>query len=230
MDPQTLAYTVKVNEELEDWCDKHPNGVTDVVTGRDAQGNEIRQDYSAEQIADMKSFAKRVQKRAPARAQFLQQMAAYNAQAMQQYPELFQDTEDARAAAAILQSFPAVRQLPDVALVIGDVIAGAKARVVKAQKNGQQPNAQSGQQQAPLSASAAAILGAPRVRPAPGVVRRGGPDLGPGARSGGSAETQKAREEFEKSGYSDEGLEKFIGAKLQNLRGRGRGGKETTLA
>jgi len=224
-DPQTLAQTVRVNEELEDWCDRNRDGVSNVLVGRDTQGNEVRKDYSAEEIADMKSFAKRVQKRAPERAVFLQTMAGYNAQAQQEYPDLFKDSEDARAAAAILQSFPEIQRLPDFALVIGDVLAGVKQRIQKVQQTSQAPGAK-GQ---PLSASAAAILNAPQVRTAPGVVRRGGPDLGPSPR-GGSAEDKQAREEFEKSGYSDEGLERFIGAKLQKFRASGRGQKEPTLA
>jgi len=66
------------------------------------------------------------------------------------------------------------------------------------------------------------------VRLAPGVARRATPAAA-GSREGArSAEVTKAREDFEKSGYSDEGLEQYVNAKLAGAN-RGRG-KEPALA
>jgi hypothetical protein len=62
------------------------------------------------------------------------------------------------------------------------------------------------------------------------VARRGGPDIESGRGSGrGEADDKTAREEFEKSGFSEEGLEKFIANKLAR-RSAGRGGKAPVLA
>src|SRR4029434_8025109 len=116
-------------------CDKNPDGADDVLIGRDAQGNEIRKDYTREDVADMKSFAKRVQKRAPERRQYLAVMAAATKEAAQLYPQMFEDgTIETQLAVQMLQEFPEIRRRPDFLLVIGDQVAGIKERTAKAAK------------------------------------------------------------------------------------------------
>jgi len=224
-----LQYVKQINEQLEEFCDKHPNGAEDVVMGYDPQGKEILKDFTAEQIGERKAFAKRVLRQVPERAAYLVGVAQSAQAAAQLYPEMFQQgTAMNQAAMGILQQHPEIRHDPGFHLAIGDYLMGLTYRLqaMAAAQNGQRkgPGGQ------PLSAQAQAIFGQPDMRRAPAATRRGGPE--PAGRSGGSGGAiEQAREDFEKGGYSAEGLEKLISAKLaRSSAGQGRTGREPTLA
>jgi hypothetical protein len=99
-------------------------------------------------------------------------------------------------------------------------LAGRKARLARQGKNGK-----------PLSPQAQAILGAPKVTKAPGVIKSRSASSGPG-RGAGSVERvddKKANEEFYAKGGTSEALEEKIKRKLEASRGARAGGKQAAL-
>jgi hypothetical protein len=219
-----LQYVKTINENLEDFCEANPDGADNVVIGRDEKGQEISRDYTAEEIRAMKVHARAQLRAVPVREAYLQALQANFQAAQQVYPEMFQEgTPENRAAIQILMQRPDLKKDPDFHLAIGHYIEGYKSFLAKqAKRNGQ---AQGGKQ---LRPGAQAILNQPELRKAPAVARRATPDFSASERGGKSGgEVKQAREEFVNSGLSDEGLEKFVTAKLaRGAAQRGRGSKE----
>ena len=230
LNPQELARAEAQYEEILEFAETHPEGAEQVLAGKDANGNEIRKDYTPEEIIQMKLTAEKVLRKAvPAKREYLGQAAAWTQQAFQDHPELFERGSNMNQEAELmLEQLPEVRRFPDFLMWIGDAIRGRNARLeqTEAKKNGQRKGAEG----KPLSPAAQAILNQPKLRPAPGVVKRGSsPESERGTRGKSDVDQKEAKEEFAKRGYSDEALEDFVGASMDAQRGR-RGGKEPTLA
>jgi hypothetical protein len=218
-----LQQVKTLNENLEDFCDRNPDGADNVLTGYDPQGNEVRRDYSVEEIRDMKAFAKQQLRQVPVRAVYLEDLVQKNAIAQELYPEMYErGTQEAQLAEVILQAIPEIQRRSDFPLWLGAAIDGFKGQGSRVNSERQSANGK------PLSPEAQAIFNQPKLRAAPGVAKRVGPEIGSRGAERGGAEVKRAREEFEQGGFSDEGLEKLVAAKLE--RKIGRGGQQRTLA
>ncbi len=211
-DGRTLNQAVKQYEELLEFSRLHPDGVEDLLLGRDAQGNEIRQTYTKEQCAKMGVDAEKVLRRfVPLKANQLQQQAVMAEEARKVYPEMWSNPETNRDVNNILAQLPELRRYPDYLIGIGDMIMGRNLRLSKS--NGSKESA-NGNGVKPLSKSAKAILSQPKVKPAPGIAK---------SRSMGSieqtsnSEIEAAKKEMQEKN-TDEAMEKFVGTLLKKGR------------
>jgi len=221
VDRQSLAAAEAHWKEIRRFARTNPDGADDVFLGKDAQGNEMRRDYSREEIIQMNLDADEAIEALPAKRAWVAEAEAQTEAAKQSYPDLFRDTDAGREAAAIVQQRPWILQVPDYAFVIGDYLAGRKARLAKQGKSAGKV----------LSPGAQAILGAPKVTPAPGVIKSRSASGGPGARGGGGerVDTKQADEEFYARGMTNEALEDKIRRKLAASQGGREGGKRAAL-
>jgi hypothetical protein len=222
VDRQSLAAAENHWKEIRRFARTNPDGASDVLVGKDAEGNEIREDFSRERIIQMGLDADEAIEALPDRRAFVAEAEAQIAQAKAVYPDLWKATEAGQQAAAIVQRAPWVLQEPDWPFVIGDYLAGRKMRLAKQGKTG------GGKA---LSPGAQAILGAPKMTPAPGVIKSRSASGGPGARGGGGerVDTKRADEEFYAKGMTSEALEDKIRRKLEASQGGRTGGKQAAL-
>lgn len=224
VDRQSLNAAETHWKEIRRFARTNPDGAEDVLIGKEADGTEIRKDYSREAIIKMGLDADEALEALPAKRAFVAEAEAQTEVAKKVYPELFRDTEAGRQAAGIVQRAPWILQETDWALDIGDYLAGRKMRLAKQGKNGGKV----------LSAGAQAILGAPKVTPAPGVIKSrsasGGPGAGPARGGGGErVDDRKADEQFYAAGGTSEALEEKIKRKLEASQGGRAGGKQAAL-
>jgi len=228
-----LALIKSDAEQIEEFCDTNPDGADNVLLGRGPDGQESRRDYTPDDIRRMKADAKAALRQVPVRAVYLSELQANAQLAQQLYPEMFQEgTEEAQAAATIIQAFPEIQRRSDYPIWIGDVIAGTKQRIsAEAKKNGQRGAGPGGR---PLSPAAQGLINAPKMRVAPGVAtRRGSPAPFAASGAGGGAgggEAEQAREKVIDSQGGDDELEKYVRSKLSGSQMAGRGGRQRTLA
>jgi hypothetical protein len=223
VDRQSLTAAENHWKEIRRFARTNPDGADDVLVGKDANGDEIRKDYSREEIIKMGLDADEALEALPARREFVAQVEAQIAQAKAVYPDLWKATEAGQQAAGIVQRAPWILQEPDWAFVIGDYLAGRKMRLAKTGKGG------GGKA---LSAGAQAILGAPKVAAAPGVIKSRSASSGPGPSRGGGGErvdTKQADEQFYAAGMTNEALEDKIRRKLAASEGGRAGGKQAAL-
>jgi hypothetical protein len=224
VDRQSLTAAEAHWKEIRRFARTNPDGAYDVLVGKDAQGNEMRKDYTREEIIQMNLDADEAIEALPAKRAFVAEVEAQTEVAKQVYPELFRDTEPGREAAGIVQRAPWILQQQDYALIIGDYLAGRKVRLAKQGKNGPA--------RAGLSPGAQAILGAPKVAPAPGVIKSRSASAGPGPTRGSGGErvdTKQEDERFYAAGMTNEALEDKIRRKLEASRGGRAGGKQAAL-
>lgn len=132
-------------EEVLEFAESHPDGAQDVVMGKDANGKDILQDFTREQIAQIKINAgRRLRKEIPQRRALLVQRAQMDAEAVKSYPDFKDpDSELSQEAGQWLRQFPEIMRFPDALMCIGDFIEGRKIRLSKAngQKNGKNGDA-----------------------------------------------------------------------------------------
>jgi hypothetical protein len=226
VDRQSLNAAENHWKEIRRFARTNPDGAEDVLVGKDANGNDIRRDYSREEIIQMGLDADEALELLPARAAFVAEAEAQIAQAKAVYPDLWKATEAGQQAAAIVQRAPWVLQEPDWPFVIGDYLAGRKMRLAKQGKGGG-PASKAG-----LSPGAQAILGAPKMAPAPGVIKSRSASGGLGSARGGGGErvdAKQADEEFYAKGMTSEALEDKIRRKLAASQGGREGGKRAAL-
>jgi hypothetical protein len=225
VDRQSLAVAENHWKEIRRFARGNPDGADEVLIGHDANGNEIRRDFSREEIIQMGLDADEAMEALPFKRAFVAETEAQIEQAKAAYPDLWRETEAGRQAAAIVQRAPWVLQEPDWPFVIGDYLAGRKMRLAKQGKGG--PASKAG-----LSPGAQAILGAPKVAPAPGVIksRSASGGLGPARGGGGErVDAKQADEEFYAKGMTSEALEEKIRRKLAASQGGRAGGKRAAL-
>lgn len=219
LDMATLAQVQADWQEILDFTEDNPDGAYDVLTGKDAQGNEKRRDYSADDIKEMRRKARPILRAVPAREKYLQTLAVETQHARKSYPEMFTEgSEFNKEASELLNAFPEMRRVPDFLSWLGDAVAGRKMRLAKA---GKTPSGK------PLSATAQAILQAPKVTPAPGTIKARSHEAGPRSRSSG-VDQKQARETFEKRNFSPEGLDDFV-SDLRKGQQSGKGPKQRAL-
>ena len=223
VDRQSLAAAENHWKEIRRFARTNPDGAYDVLVGTNPDGSENREDFPKEKIIQMGLDADEAIEALPARRDFVAETEAQIAQAKAVYPDLWKATEAGREAAGIVQRAPWILQEPDWAFVVGDYLAGRKMRLAKTGKGG------GGKA---LSPGAQAILGAPKVAPAPGVIKSRSASSGPGQSRGGGGErvdTKQADEQFYAQGMTNEALEQKIARKLAASEGSREGGKRAAL-
>lgn len=86
-DAQQLPQIEKDATELLNFCDRYPQGVDEVLIGRDKEGKEIRRSYTPEQIGELRIYARGRKEAAPKREKFLQERAGYEGLARKLYSD-----------------------------------------------------------------------------------------------------------------------------------------------
>lgn len=235
---QQLAEAIRDYEQLQDFAVAYPDGVQNVLIGRDSTGQEIRKDYTREEIAKMKLDADRILTKAvPAKGAYIQQQRQSEEVARTAHPNLFNpQAAEHQEARQVLQVLPEITRIPAWQLWIGDAQRGRNARIAEEQQQrsevgGQQSagNGAAGAAQQQQSPAVQAILRGqrqPPIAPSVPVVRGSGIS---GAEAGDrGADVKQAREQLEASGGSDDALNDYIAT----LRGKGasaRGGRQAAL-
>jgi hypothetical protein len=96
--------------------------------------------YNAAQIREMQTrFERELHRDLPRQKQALVQRAEVDREVTAKvYPELFKNgSNDQRIAERFLRQFPVLRNLPNVNLLIGDMIAGERLRMAKVEEKGE---------------------------------------------------------------------------------------------
>jgi hypothetical protein len=117
---------------LMKWAKQHPDG----FDGDEKAGVPA---YTATQIRDaVGRYEEELFRELPKAKEALQKRAAFDATVTAKvYPDVLKPgTKDGMIARAFLQRFPALKVLPDVHVIIGDMIAGERARTEKAKAGG----------------------------------------------------------------------------------------------
>jgi hypothetical protein len=213
VDRQSLTAAENHWKEIRRFARTNPDGADDVLVGKDANGNDIRRDYSREEIIQMGLDADEAIEALPARRDFVAQTEAQIAQAKAVYPDLWKETEAGREAAGIVQRAPWILQEPDWA-VIGDY---RRARCAGAAKR---------------TCRGVSHPGAPKVAAAPGVIKSRSASSGSGQSRGGGGERVDSKQEDERfyaAGMTGEALEDKIRRKLAASQGGREGGKRAAL-
>jgi hypothetical protein len=224
VDKQSLDTAEAHWTALHEFALRYPNGGYDIVIGTNPDGSEQRRDFTPEEIADIAVDSDRALRLLPQKRAFIAESEAQTKEAKKVYPDLFRDTQAGREAAGIVQRNPWILQEPDWAFAVGDYLAGRKMRLAKQGKNGPA--------KAGLSPGAQAILEAPKVTPAPGVIKSRSASSGPGSTRGGGGERvddKRLNEEFYAKGGTSEALEDKIRRKLEASRAGRQGGKQAAL-
>jgi hypothetical protein len=133
-------------EKILEFAEKNRDGAENVIVGKDKDGNEIRKDFTPDEIADMRYKAdKALRKDIPQRRGYLVARAQADAAAVEIYPE-FKDPEAplTKEAISILRAAPQLETVlgPEVLLWIGHALKGRQQYMTRNGKtNGQKPAA-----------------------------------------------------------------------------------------
>lgn len=228
-------------EELLDFTARYPRGVESVLLGHDKDGNEIRRDYTEDQIAEMRVGAQQklravdeVLKQGGTlqrRSAYLQERAQYDPLARKLYTdkerttaglpaigaslvfdEKGQLTEDAKAIMALI---PGITQHSDVLLNVGRYLRGLQLEQQElqqlAKKNG---NGANGNGNVPEHLKAFTRPTPPIAPSAPGARTPGTPA---GGRTSGDVDIAEQRV-IESGGTDDQAIEDLIDASLTSGR------------
>jgi hypothetical protein len=140
--PQELQRAVTDYENLLQFAETNPDGAVDVIVGHDAKGQPITQDFSAKEMAEIRSKAGRILRQAvPARAGYLREQQQHEAIARQVTPAMFDpEAPEHKEYQTILQHVPELTRIPGYQRWIGWALIGkqveADARQAAAEKNG----------------------------------------------------------------------------------------------
>lgn len=114
------------------WCEEHSEG----YTATDAEGNETY--YSAEEVKQIKLNAiDALEEHLPKRMQYVRAKENFENLAEKEYGIVWKkdaDTREKQIAYQFLKAFPEITRFPDYKMVIGDYIAGVKARESRGSK------------------------------------------------------------------------------------------------
>jgi hypothetical protein len=123
-DEASLQKAEKQYEKLLEFAERNRGGAWDVTTGRNADGSPKQEDFTEQQITDMKLDAENaLRKLIPQRRQYLTARTQMDSAAKQVYPEL-EDPQSqwSQEAAAILRIVPELERVPDVLVWIGHAL------------------------------------------------------------------------------------------------------------
>lgn len=121
---EAITKEMEQAKQIRRWCELNPDG----ATVKDKEGNET--DYSAEEIRRIKIKAMdAMEEHLPKQSRYLEQVAHMDQIATKEYPWWKDKTAKERLLAEkFLSAFPEIRRYPDYKIVVGDYIAGIKAR------------------------------------------------------------------------------------------------------
>lgn len=126
--PEQIADLREQAEKLEEWAIRHHAG---------KEADPDRPDdrsYSSEEVAQVRVTAKKQLRALEAREKQLEHQQRFNAAAAQLYPGFSDpDSQESQGLRYILQHVPELRRLPNYRVIIGDALAGERARMQKAQ-------------------------------------------------------------------------------------------------
>lgn len=141
-----LADTETAYENLLEWCDKNPDGVSDVAEidpatmkpKVDANGDQVTRDYSRAEIIEMRATSSRIlRKDIPMRAQYIEVRSKNDKAARELYPDMFKEgTDDHKAFVATRRILPGIETLLDPDLTVARYLTGLKAELAAKGKNG----------------------------------------------------------------------------------------------
>jgi len=205
-DEASLSKAERQFEQLLEFAETHRDGAEDVLVGKDAQGNDVRQDFDEAGITKLKLISeKALRKDIPLRRQYLAAREQLDARAKEIYPQLAEDSSQwSKEAAQLLRIVPELERVPDCLVWIGHALAGRDAMV--AQLAGK-PNGETTVQSDTMK-----IVESSKVKKAPAV---------PTDRSltrHREADVETARKRMQENPDSEEAMESYIGAEL--ARGR----------
>ena len=163
---------------VERFCQKHPDGY-------EGNGTDNDPSFSRDEIQErLLAVQEERQRYLPKARELIRQRQGNAATLKAMYPELADPTsEDHKQMEKILRTYPAMRMRPDAELMIGDMLAGRKAREAKA----------AGRKPAP--------------RPAPTVPMGATPAGGKGGpMDKGKPRTEGRLERFAAGGHTDDAL------------------------
>lgn len=129
---EDISKEVEQAKQIRRWCEMNPDGA--VVT--DNNGNTI--EYSAEEVRNIKiKSMDALEEHLPARTRYLQNFQQIDVIANKEYP-WWKDksAKERQTAETFLKAFPEIQKFPDYKMVIGDYIAGVKARESKVKNSG----------------------------------------------------------------------------------------------
>jgi hypothetical protein len=205
--PTDLERLERSYEKAIDLADENPDGAIDVLVGKDKDGQEIRRDFTQEELVTMRRKAeKAVRKQIPERRTYLQQRAMADAQAMETYPELKDPkSEFSQQTAYLIYQVLSGRGMkePDVAIWAARAVRAYRDEL---KRNGNDPGVK--------STEGKRILQAARQQIAPTTTRtRSIPERR------GAVNLDKLNKEFEAKG-TPEAAEKLLAAmRLGESRG-----------
>ncbi len=127
-------------EKILEFAELNRDGATDVVVGRDKDGNPVKQDFTPEEVAQLRLKADRALRRdIPQRRQLLVARAQMDAQALEIYPEL-KDAQNpmTQEVLAVLKTNPMVAEVlgPEALIWIGHALKGREAFLKSRNGNG----------------------------------------------------------------------------------------------
>lgn len=130
--PAEIETEVSQARSVRRWCEEHSEGYT--VT--DASGNDTY--YSPEDVKQIKLNAiDALEEHLPKRMQYVKAKDNFESLAEKEYGIVWKkdvDTREKQIAYQFLKAFPEITRFPDYKMVIGDYIAGVKAREGKSPK------------------------------------------------------------------------------------------------
>jgi hypothetical protein len=215
VDAKTLNERKQDYETLLEFCKTHRDGGIDIVIGKDKDGKEITQDFTAQEIAKMEINAEKMLRDGiPQREKFLAVRDQALAATGEIYPQFKEkDHPWVTEARQILAVVPELQRVPDFLLWIGHAL---KARDEFVAEQGAKKN---GERKGKVSTNAEKILSAPKIKVAPGIPK--GRTFSDESRNRSVDTIEQAKERMRKRG-DDESMEDFVGAVLENSSARRR--------
>jgi hypothetical protein len=207
-DEASLAKAERQYEKLLEFAERNRGGAWDVKTGRNPDGSDKTEDFSEQQITDMKLDAENaLRKLIPQRRNYLAQRTQMDSAAKQIYEPL-QDPNSqwSQEAAAILRIVPELERVPDVLVWIGHALHRRDEFVASLAKD-------NGGNLAPVNNDAQRIVENTRTAKAPSV------PADRGFTQTRDADVETARKRM-KAGGGEEATEDFIAATLERGRRR----------
>ena len=216
--PAELAASKAQWEELLEFSETHRDGAESVVVGKDAQGNDITRDYSAEELTAMRLKAGRIlRENIPHKEVYLKDRQQLDTAAREIYPEMFDESKpESKLYQNLVQQMPGLQQFSDADLWIGRAIRGFKAEAIEAGRR-------SRGEKAPSKTVEALTRKQPPLAPA---AVKTGVSRAPVAR-GDDVDVKTAKERVQ-TGGGDEALNDLVSA-ARSKQAPKRGGREPAL-
>lgn len=137
--PAEMEAAIKEYRDMRYFAEMNPDGKVGVVVGKDAKGDDITQDFSAEDMARIRAEAGRIlDEHVPQRVAILREQSLHEQVAKERLPEMFQEGTEAHAFYQnALRDLPGLRNIPGMANMIrwawmgrqADIAAGKKSEV-----------------------------------------------------------------------------------------------------